>query len=141
MKRKPLEFHNVIRRSITEGQNIGEELDEVRLNLLQKGVFMNGPLLLEGKWSRGFTHILIPTNARVEFVEHTEFSFEEVLRCEDGIFHRDGEEEFNEEAHYMLLQRVAEDLGVELTDHYYCIVLNVYGGELYDIYAPIKSEV
>lgn len=139
IKRKPLEFHNVVKRNISNGQYKLEELAEVRLNMMQKGVFITGPLIIEGKWKDGYKNLLVPTSAEIEFVEHTEFSFEKVLRCDDGIYYRNGAEEFNEEAMCVFIHKIAEDLNVELEENYYCVVLNVYGGKIYDIYAPIKK--
>ncbi len=139
IKRKPLEFHNVVKRNISNEHYEFEELAKVRLNLMQKGVFINGPLIIEGKWDGGFTNLLVPTSGEIEFVEHTDFSFEKTLRCDDGIYYRNGADNFNEEAMQVFMHKVAADLNVELEDYYYCVVLNVYGGALYDIYAPIKK--
>lgn len=139
LKRKPLEFHNIIRRNISEENYAINELAELRMNLMQKNVFITGPMIVEGKWGEGFVNLLIPTSAEIEFVENTEFSFDKVLRCDDGIYFRTGEEEFDEEAMAVFMKKVTEDLKVELEEQYYCIILNVYGGQLYDIYAPIKK--
>lgn len=139
IKRKPLEFHNVVKRNVSEKGYDLMELAEVRMNLMQKDVFINGPLIIEGKWGEGPVNILVPTSAEIEFVEHTEFSFEKDFRCDDGIYYRNGADEFNEQAMNVFMHKVAEDLGVELEENYYCVVLNVYGGKLYDVYAPIKK--
>ena len=139
IKRGPLVFHNVVTKGISEEGFSLEELGEINLNLLKKGVFMTGPIILEGKWGKGYQRVMIPMSQEVEFIEHASYSCDKLMQIEDGFFLRNGEEDFNEVGVRTLLEMVAQDLEVELTEKYYCIILNVYGGKLYDIYVPIKK--
>ena len=82
----------------------------------------------------------MPVNTEVEFKEHTDFSFINRFRVDDGIYYRNGEEDFSEIPIHNIMEKVASDLKVQLSDTYYCIILNVYGGKLYDIYVPLRNE-
>ena len=75
LKRIPMEFQNVIVRNINDEDFSLQEVLEVRSNLLYKGVFTTGPILIEGKWGAGYQKVMMPVNTEVEFKEHTDFSF------------------------------------------------------------------
>ena len=140
LKRVPMEFQNVIVKDISEKGLSLQDISEVKLNALYQGVFTTGPILVEGKWGKGYQKLMIPVNTEIEFKEHTGFSFLEKLRLDDGIYYRNGEEDFSELPVRSIMDKIANDLNVHLSDTYYCIILNVYGGKLYDIYVPVKSE-
>lgn len=106
--------------------------------MLQRGVYPTGPIIVEGKWQVGDTYFLLPLNTKVKI--EGDFDFLEKLYVEDGIYYRCGEEKVVEESLFILVRKIADDMGVELADNYYKIILNVYGGTMVDFYVPIRGK-
>lgn len=139
IKRKPLEFHNVIIKNIYDTEMNTLEIGDLDINYLQKGVFATGPVLIEKNWNNKKQSLCIPVNRFVTFQEGTDISCKDVIRVEDGIYYRSGEEKIEKEYLQILMKKISDDLGKELENVYYEIYLNVYGGKLVDIYAPFRE--
>lgn len=139
IKRKPLELHNVIIKNIYDTEMNTLEIGDLDINYLQKGVFATGPVLIEKNWNNEKQSLCIPVNRFVTFQEGTDISCKDVIRVEDGIYYRSGEEKIEKEYLQILMKKISVDLGKELENVYYEIYLNVYGGKLVDIYAPFRE--
>ena len=135
LQRKPLEFYNLIKKKVNDEEVFSKNID---IKMLQRGVYPTGPIIVEGKWQVGDTYFLLPLNTKVKV--EGDFDLLEKLYVEDGIYQRCGEEKVVEESLFILVRKIADDMGVELADNYYKIILNVYGGTMVDFYVPIRGK-
>ncbi len=141
IKRQPLEFQNVISKATEDVDLAIKSLSDIQLSLMKQDVYATGPMFVKCRWDGSVERLEVPTNSQEETVKNTEFEYQKLLRYEDGLFYRDGNDNPEVASLDIVLHNVAADLKVELEDYVYCILLNVYGGKLYDIYAPIKGEL
>lgn len=147
IKRKALIFNKMITDLIScKYDEIDASIDGMRSAIIMNGFYSTGPVvyrILEANKENDniMVEIKIPINASVEMEENDEFSFDKQWGFEDGLFlrHADMEEDVTES--YEELKRYSRENNIELIEPFYNIYLEVYGGAIIDIYAPIVKEV
>lgn len=112
---------------------------------LNKDVYKNGPLFFSFEQnatdpeSGQFTYYL-PINSPVELSEENEFAFEESLILDRALLLRQADEEVDFYAAYEKIKSYANAHKMEMEDTYYCVLLEVYGDYIIDLYVPIKGQ-
>ncbi|CAM4338942.1 DUF5085 family protein [Paenibacillus tarimensis] len=146
IKRKPLVFHNVISTTATCGENEWHQIaQELRNAVLQNGLYGTGPVMyqignvnpLSGEAEYSFH---IPVNSPVSMPANNKYSFTKLLHIPDGLVFRHADLEEELDPSYELLRQTAGTSGLTLQEPFYHIYLDVYGGGMIDIFAPISGE-
>lgn len=145
IKRCPLIFHNMLSMSIECNEDeLNDELIKFKYAILQNDLVPRGPIIyrlekLENRLENKYI-FLIAVDRVIKLNENDIFHFIEEFKIEDGlsIRHADLDESLN--ASYDFLDMVAKSLHICLQKPFYNIYLDVYGGGLIDIYAPIVDK-
>lgn len=113
---------------------------------LNHEIYKNGPVFFsfEADSSEGneglFTYYL-PINEAVEFDEDvTEFAYFNQFRLERALLLRQAEEEVNFSAAYKKIQDYAKGQNLPTEDSFICVLLEVYGEYMIDLYVPLKDR-
>lgn len=112
---------------------------------LIKDVYKNGPLAFsfeqspENEKSGRFTYYQ-PISSPVVLSDETDFSFQEALILERALLLRQADQEMDFYAAYEKIKSYARAHQIELDDKYYCVLLDVYGEYIIDLYVPIKRQ-
>ncbi|WP_409295958.1 hypothetical protein V1498_20675 [Peribacillus sp. SCS-26] len=85
-----------------------------------------------------FTYYL-PINAEVEMNDQSPVEFLETFMVEDALVLRQADAAADFYAAYQRVRDYAAEEGIALMDHYYCVLLDVYGEYIIDLYVPIKE--
>ena len=146
IKRCPVMFNNVISAKMTaESNQWYEGAQGLRNAIIRNGLYGTGPVIFQtedeasGSDKKMFT-FSIPVNEPVTMEENERYHFEETLLIEDALVlrHADLDEDINES--YAILLACAEANDITLQEPFYHIYLDVFGGGLIDICAPILKE-
>jgi effector-binding domain-containing protein len=146
IKRNSVNFHNVLSTSAvckkSEWHFIAREL---RNAVIRNGLYATGPVIYQvnpaanGEDEAGYTFYL-PVNTTLEMPENDKYKFHEIWGFADGLSFRHSDLEEDLEASYEMIRDAAQENGLELQEPFYNIYLEVYGGGIIDIYAPIVKE-
>lgn len=143
IKRAPLNFHNVLSAKTRCDQNEWRTAArDLRNAIIRNGLYATGPVIYqvsnldEAGNTADFT-FYIPVNTPLEMPETDKYSFRETLHFDDGLVfrHADWDEDTSESVE--IIKAVAEEYQFTLAEPFYYIYLDVYGGSIIDIYAPI----
>lgn len=112
---------------------------------LTKDIYQNGPILFsvapeknEKKFGN-FTYYL-PINEEVELEEHPNFRFLNQLKIDKAIVLRQADQQIDFHAAYKKVQEYAKKKKITITDTFYCVLLEVYGEYIIDLYVPIEKR-
>lgn len=112
---------------------------------LTKDVYRNGPLFFSFKRVKDndsfgkFTYYL-PINSQVEVAEDANFSFQKHFKVDRALLLRQADEKLNINTAFDEIKSYSNLNNIEIEDYYYCILLNVYGEYIVDLYVPLKSQ-
>lgn len=112
---------------------------------LNKDVYKNGPLAFsfeqsqEDEKSGRFTYYQ-PISSPVVLSDETDFAFQETLILERALLLRQADQEMDFYVAYDKIKSYARAHQIELDDTYYCVLLDVYGEYIIDLYVPIKRQ-
>ena len=144
IRRSPIEFHNVIRmKVICQKSELKEKILELKYTILKLGLFGTGPIIytvtdtLEESMKE--FELFLPLNAQVELKENSTYHFMTSFKFEDGLWYRHADLTESIAPSYELLKLAAKSEKLDLVEPFYNIYLDVYGGGIIDIYAPIKT--
>lgn len=146
IKRCPLVFNNVISASINCKANEWYEFaTEFRNRIIRSGLYVTGPVIYK---CANFNNIddeveftfYLPVNEPINMAENDTFKFYKLWKFEDGlaIRHADLDEDIEEDNKILKACAIANECKLE--EPFYNIYLDVYGGGIIDIYAPIVKE-
>lgn len=114
--------------------------------LLTEGIYKNGPILfsVEPEYNEekfgNFTYYL-PINEAVKLKETIEFSFIDELYVEEALLLRQAEEEVDFQSAFQKMKDYAVEYEIPIDDTFYCVLLEVYGEYMIDLYVPlVKGE-
>ena len=140
-------FDNVITYETEQKKENWQEaifmLEDFALN---KDVYKNGPILfsfeqnIDDVTSGHFTYFM-PISGPVGLEEGIGFSFRDQLFIPNALELRQANQEIDFNAAYEKVQSYAAEHTIELDDKYYCVLLEVYGVYMIDLYVPIKAKV
>ncbi len=112
---------------------------------LTTDIYKNGPVFFsvqseenEDKFGH-FTYYL-PINETVSLDDVTHFRFIENLCIDEALVLRQADQEANFHAAYQKVKDYGKEKGMELEDKFYCVLIEVYGDIIIDIYVPIEDR-
>ncbi|MFG6495750.1 DUF5085 family protein [Fictibacillus sp. UD] len=149
MEVSSLQFDSVLvyrKHDLKENWQEGlHDLEEIELN---QEVYKNGPVFFsctDDAYDRdkgAFTYYL-PINQPVGVREDAEIQYLEQVQIDKALTLRQADQETNFSAAYEKVKKYAERENIALSDTYYCVMLDVYGEIMIDLYVPLaeRSEV
>ena len=146
IKRCPVLFHNVISAKFTgKSEDWYESAQGLRNAVIRNGLYGTGPIMYQvgetdteaGKVDYTF---YIPVSQPVVMKENEQYRFEETWLVQDSLVLRHADLDESMEESYELLRACAEANGLTLQEPFYNIYLDVFGGGVIDICAPIVGE-
>ncbi|QCJ44245.1 DUF5085 family protein [Bacillus sp. S3] len=145
IKRKPVVFHNVIRAAATcKSEEWFASAVELRNAVIKSGLYGTGPIIYQfagydPKTDMADYTFYLPVNAPIQLTENAKFQFFPEWKFSDGLVLRHADLEEDLEESYEVLRACADEFRLELQEPFYHIYLDVYGGGIIDIYAPISG--
>ncbi|QNK87569.1 hypothetical protein H7992_20705 [Sporosarcina sp. resist] len=146
IEKRSLTFNNVLTYETEQKKENWQEaifmLEEFTLN---KDVYKNGPVFfsfvqnLGDETSGKFTYYL-PISSPVVLVEDSDFTFQENLSIGSALVLRQADEKMDFAAAHEEVKAYANTQQIELETTYYCVLLDVYGDIIIDLYVPIKGQ-
>ncbi|GAE32070.1 hypothetical protein [Halalkalibacter hemicellulosilyticus] len=146
IEKRALQFDNLLvyektqlRTDWQEGFFMMEDL------LLSEGIYKTGPVFFsvapaEGEKSFGHFTYYLPINEAVRLEDEPDFRFEETFRIEDALVLRQANESVDFHAANDRVREYANEQGILLEDTFYCVLLEVYGDMIIDLYVPIQGR-
>lgn len=138
-------FDNVLTYKVEQKKEDWQEgifvLEDFTLN---KDVYRNGPIFFSFESNLGddksgrFTYYL-PISSPVVLSDETEFSYVERLELERALLLRQADQENGFYHAYDKIKSYAIANQIELDETYYCVLLEVYGEYIIDLYVPVKG--
>lgn len=146
IRRCPLVFNNVISASINCKVNEWYEFaDEFKNRIIRNGFYVTGPIIYKYNAFNDiedevkFTFYL-PINEPIKMGKNDTFKFYETWEFKDGLALRYADSIEDIEEDNKMLRACAIENECKLEKPFYNIYLDVYGGGIIDIYAPIVGE-
>lgn len=145
IRRSPIIFHNVISTKATcSNQEWPQVARDLRNVVLKNGLYGTGPVMYEVELAEDQENLdytfYIPINEKIELNTNDKYYFTEKLEFEDGLVVRHADMEEPLESSYDIIKMTAEAMKLKLRDNFLNIHLDVYGGSIIDIYAPIIGD-
>ncbi|WP_096186927.1 hypothetical protein [Evansella halocellulosilytica] len=146
IEKRPLQFDNLLvyektqlRTDWQEGFFMMEDL------LLTEGIYKTGPVFFsvaptEGEKSFGHFTYYLPINEAVRLENEPDFRFEGTVQVENALVLRQANKEVDFHAAYERVREYASEQGILLEDTFYCVLLEVYGDMMIDLYVPIQGR-
>ncbi|MDE5415235.1 hypothetical protein [Alkalihalobacterium chitinilyticum] len=146
IEKRALQFDNLLvyektqlRTDWQEGFFMMEDL------LLSGGIYKTGPVIFsvaptEGENSYGHFTYYLPINEAVRLENEPQFRFEPTFQVEDALVLRQANEEVDFQAAYEKVREYASEQGILLEETFYCVLLEVYGDIIIDLYVPIQRR-
>ncbi len=150
VKRGKLEFQNVLSmKTNCYKREWGDRVKEFKRFIIDNDLFVTGPFMIRWEETNKDTEktemtIYFPIYHRISLTEDKVFYFQDKFCIPDGIKirHMEIDEQDDKEgvkSTELILDVIAEKMGVQLQKPYYYIYLPVYGEYVIDIYAPIRE--
>ena len=145
IKRTSVHFHNVLSTSaICKKSDWHLVARELRNAVISNGLYATGPVIYQVKSAAGEEDaeysFYLPVNATLEMPDNDQYQFHEKWGYEDGLSFRHSDLDEEVEPSYEMMKDAAEENGFKLQEPFYNIYLEVYGGGIIDIFAPIVKE-
>lgn len=146
IKRGPITFNNVI--SASTQCNIQEwyhAARDIRNAVIKNGLYGTGPVIYQTSEYDAATNeaiftFYLPVNMPVQMPDNEKYRFIDQLKFDDGLVLRHADLDESTADSYELLRVCAQTQQLVLQEPFYNIFLDVYGGGIIDIYAPIVKE-
>lgn len=140
-----MEFHNVIGMHVSCQKNeLKQQILDLKNAILSLGLYGTGPIMYTVSNTMDDDikeyELFLPLNAQVELEENSTYYFITHFKFEDGLWYRHADLTESIKPSYEWLKLAAISENLELIEPYYNIYLDVYGGGIIDIYAPIKTN-
>ncbi|MEW4306158.1 hypothetical protein [Rossellomorea marisflavi] len=115
-----------------EGFAIMEEAE------LEQIVYRNGPVIFtyEAEGDSGTFTYYMPVNDEVELAEDSDIQYERRLDLKDALVLRQAQEIQDFSTAFEQVKTYGEVNGIPLTNQFYCVLLEVYGDIIIDLYVP-----
>lgn len=114
---------------------------------LNHEVYKNGPVFFsfeEEEAGEGLFTYYMPINTEIEFEEGTtDFAYLNQYQLKQSLLLRQAQEESDFSTAYEKVKAYAAAGNLSVEDSYICVLLNIYGEYIIDLYVPLKewSEV
>ena len=146
IEKRSLIFNNVLTyKTEQKKENWQEAIFLLEEFTLTKDVYKNGPVFFSFVQNRGdetsgkFTYYL-PISSPVVLVDESDFTFHDNLSIGSALALRQADEKMDFAAAYEEVKAYAFTQQIELDSTYYCVLLDVYGDIIIDLYVPIKGQ-
>ncbi|MBS2967606.1 DUF5085 family protein [Metabacillus sp. KIGAM252] len=146
MEKKPLIFDHLITYVISQPKNNWQEGNFVMETLLlSHDIYRNGPIFftyneaVRNAETGNFTYFM-PINDSITFEKNGDFQYMDTFTVDNALVLRQAQEEPDFYAAYQKVKDYATENEIQLTETYYCVLLEVYGEYMIDLYVPIKEE-
>lgn len=112
---------------------------------LSKDAYRNGPLFfsykekMDDRTIAEFTYYL-PISSPVEVSDDSDFTFQKDFKLDRALLLRQADEKLDINIAFEEVKAFSKENNLEIEDFFYCILLNVYGEYIVDLYAPVKSQ-
>ncbi|WP_416151671.1 hypothetical protein ACM26V_12140 [Salipaludibacillus sp. HK11] len=113
--------------------------------ILAEGIYQNGPVFFSVVPSKGeekygdFTYYL-PINGAVRLEDEPDFHFERNFYVEEALVMRQADQALDFYAAIDQLKDYANEQNITIDDIFYCVLLEVYGDIIIDLYIPIRNR-
>lgn len=112
--------------------------------ILAEEIYKNGPVFfsvapVENEEKFGHFTYYLPINAPVLLEDNQDFYFQSKLEIEEALCLRQADQELDFYAAYQKVKEYAVAQHIELAETIYCVLLDVYGEMIIDLYVPIKE--
>ena len=143
IKRCPIVFNNVIstktKCKTDEWHLVARDL---RNAVIKNGLYATGPIIYQVTNINPFDNeaeysFYLPINDRIDMIENDKYSFHESWQFDDTLVFRHADLDEDMEFSYQIIRTAAEENNLVLKEPFYHIYLEVYGGGIIDIFAPI----
>ncbi|WP_249872494.1 hypothetical protein [Oceanobacillus saliphilus] len=112
---------------------------------LANDIYKNGPIFFsvapeqnEEKFGH-FTYYL-PINEPVKLDDETHYQFHENFYVREALVMRQADQEVDFHAAYQKIKDYAAKVNIPIEDTFYCVLLEVYGDFIIDLYIPIQNR-
>lgn len=140
-----LVFDNVLSYEVIQKKEDWQDGISIMENsIVKEDLYKNGPLFFSfspisnEEVTGKFTYYL-PINSPIHLSEESNFSFKDTLMLERALLMRQLEQDIDFYSAYEILKTYANAHEIELDKTYYCVLLEVYGDYIFDLYVPIKD--
>ncbi len=112
--------------------------------ILTEEIYKNGPVFFsvaanqEQVGKDHFTYYL-PINEAVRLSDETDFRYLDHFKIDNALVLRQANEEADFSTAYQNLKAYAAEHKIEIEDTYYCVMLEVYGEYIIELFVPIKE--
>ncbi len=147
METRSLQFDHLITfqmRDVKENWLEGVKLlEDFPLN---HEIYKNGPVFFSyeadsNQENEGIFTYYLPINEEVEFEEDvTDFAYLNQFRLERALLLRQAQDEVDFNAAYNKIQTYAKAQNLPTEDSFICVLLEVYGEYMIDLYVPLKDR-
>lgn len=112
---------------------------------LNHEIYKNGPVFFsfeaDSTGNEGLFTYYLPINEAVEFDEDvTDFAYLNQFRLDRALLLRQAQEEVDFSAAYEKIQDYAKGQNLPTEDSFICVLLEVYGEYMIDLYVPLKDR-
>ncbi|WP_147536195.1 hypothetical protein [Bacillus marasmi] len=112
--------------------------------ILAEEIYKNGPVFfsvapVENEEKFGHFTYFLPINAPVLLEDNQDFYFQSKLGIEEALCLRQADQELDFYAAYQKVKEYAVAHSIEIAETFYCVLLDVYGEMIIDLYVPIKE--
>ncbi|NMM62860.1 DUF5085 family protein [Clostridium sp. P21] len=148
IKRNPLIFHNVLSiKVICKTNEWVNHARELRNSIIKNGLYVTGPVIytvedVDKENNTAKVGIYVPINTEIDLEPNNKYVFIEEMKFEDGLIlrHADLDDDI-ETVTYDTLRAAAGNYNLKLVEPFYNIYLDVFGGGVIDVYAPIEKSM
>lgn len=143
IKRCPIIFNNIISAQITAKPDEWLECAQgLRNAIIRNGLYGTGPVMyqagtVDSETNKVEYNFYIPVSEPVSMEKNEQYQFEESWVVQDSLVLRHADLDEDIEESYALLRACAEANQLTLQEPFYNIYLDVFGGGVIDICAPI----
>lgn len=109
-------------------------------------VYKNGPVFFSfeadpNQGDEGLFTYYLPINDQVDFEENiTDFAYLDTFHLDRSILMRQAQEEVDFRAAYKKIREYAKAQNLTTEDSFVCVLLEVYGEYMIDLYVPLKER-
>jgi len=146
IKRCPILLNNVISAQVTaKPEDWWVSAQGLRNAIIRNDLYGTGPVMytvgpIDPETNQVDYHFYIPVSQPVSMEENKQYEFEETWLLQDALVLRHADMDEDLEESYVLLRQCAEANELTLQEPFYNIYLDVFGGGVIDICAPIVKE-
>lgn len=112
---------------------------------LNHEVYKNGPVFFtfeadSANPGEGVFTYFLPINCEIAFERETSFQYVHQFHIEKSLLYRQAHQEVDFSTAYQKVKDYANERALAIEDTFICVLLEVYGEYMIDLYVPIKER-